>query len=324
MSACHLVCVSHGPALARPNPAPREHAAVEAAYEARARALQAFAPDLVIMFAPDHYTGVHLQLVPPFCVGLACESVADYGGFPGRFAVPEDTAWACIEALRAAEFDVAVSYAMTVDHGFSQPLHRLAGALDRYPVVPILINAICRPAASFRRVRKLGEAVGAFARGLGCRVAFLASGGLSHHPVNVFPQDLASADPALRDYLTYGGGKGEMSRAGWVEHMSEMTRLGGERVKRGEMVAADFRINPEWDREFLRLFAAGDLTAFDAWRPEEVIAQAGVAAIEVQQWIAAAAAARAMGCGPPVIDLYVAAVEYRLAVGVAHADGPCA
>jgi 2,3-dihydroxyphenylpropionate 1,2-dioxygenase len=74
-----LTCVSHGPALADPLPEPREHGAVAVAYAARAVAMAVFEPELIVVFAPDHYTDIHLELVPPFCIGLRCNAVGDYG-----------------------------------------------------------------------------------------------------------------------------------------------------------------------------------------------------------------------------------------------------
>jgi len=299
-------------------PRPPEHESLVAAYEARARALQAFDPELVVIFAPDHYTGVHLQMVPPFCIGLNCEAVDDYGGHPGRLNVPQPVAWGCIESLRSADFDVAVSHAMAVDHGFSQLLQGLAGGLDRYPVLPILINTTCRPVSSFRRVRSFGAAVGRYVKTLGLRTAFIGSGGLSHHPANIFPQDLGSTDPDIARYLLHGGMNGGMGRTEWIAQLAKWTEEGGQKVASGERTAKDFRLNPAWDKQFLEAFAAGKLDVFDAWDPLWVIEQAGVAAMEVQQWIAAAAAAQACGLGAPSIDFYFSGAEYRISVGVAH------
>ena len=321
MARALLTCVSHGPALTAPAPEPPEHKPLMAAYAARAEAFRAFDPELVILFAPDHYTGVHLQMVPPFAVGLAAEAVADFGGRPGRLRVPAELGLRLAEAVRAADIDIAVGYDLTVDHGFSQPLYGLAGALDRYPTLPVFINTTCAPVSAFRRVRLLGEAVGRFAHTLGLRVALVASGGLSHHPVNVFPPTPNDIVPGLEDYLVFGGAKGGMDRDAWIAHLGRGVVAGGQAVVRGEKTAKDFRLNPAWDRGFLDAFLAGDYPAFDAWDPQAVIEQAGVGAIEVQQWIAAGSAAAAFGLVSSQLDFYYSGAEYRISVCVAHA-GP--
>jgi 2,3-dihydroxyphenylpropionate 1,2-dioxygenase len=315
-----LTCVSHGPALENPLPEPREHGIVSAAYKARAAAMAAFDPELVVVFAPDHYTDIHLELVPPFCIGLRAEAVADYGGFAGKINVPSELAARCVGYLRERDIDIAVSHSMKVDHGFSQPLHNVCGGVGRYPVLPICINTTCNPLSPFRRIRLLGEAVGEFARQAGKRVAFLASGGLSHHPANIFPQDLAGAPDKIKEYLMYGGRSGEMSVADWHKYLGEQTVLGGRSVIEGRRTAKDFRLNREWDERFLSAFIKGDYAVFDSWDPTEIVRDAGVAAMEIQQWIAAASAAQIAGVEPIVVDAHVTTVEYRLSVAVAHAD----
>lgn len=315
-----LTCVSHGPALANPLPEPREQPQVQAAYAARASALAAFDPELIVIFAPDHYTDIHLELVPPYCLGLSCEAVADYGGYAGTLDVPAELASRCAAWLREHDIDIAVSHAMKVDHGFSQPLHNLAGGVARYPVLPICINTTCNPLSPFRRIRLLGEAVGAYAKRLNKRVAFMASGGLSHHPANIFPQDLTDAPQHVKQYLMFGGDGGAMKMADWHEYLGEQTVLGGRSVIQGKRTAKDFRINREWDERFLAGFLSADLSLFDSWSPTQIVQQAGVAAMEVQQWIAAASAAKRAGVKPVVLDLHVCTVEYRLSAAVAHAD----
>jgi len=318
--SCFLACASHGPAIALPKPRAAQHEAVVAGYASVAARLQAFDPELIVIFAPDHYAGVHLSLVPPFCIAMECEALADYGGFPGVVNVPRDIAVGCLEHLRDCGFDPSVSHHMLVDHGFSQPLTWFTGAVDRYPVLPILINTTCHPVSRFKRIRQLGEAVGQFAKGLGRRVAFIGSGGLSHHPANIFPQQLQQESAEIREYLTYGGMRGGMLIEDWLRYLGERTIIGGELVARGERTAAEFRINPDWDARFLELITGDCLDVFDAWDPVRVVEQAGVAAMEVQQWLAARSAAAVCGVRKPVVDLYVATVEYRIAVGVMHAD----
>ncbi|MGH8247772.1 MAG: 3-carboxyethylcatechol 2,3-dioxygenase, partial [Gammaproteobacteria bacterium] len=166
------------------------------AYEHRAADVRAFDPEVVFVFGADHYEGHHLKSMPAFMVGQEAEAIDDYGGFPGRLNVPGDIAIACASSLMNREFDVAVSYAMQVDHGFSSVLHNVLGAIDAKPVVPIFVNALCHPRPSFKRCREFGQAVGRFAAGLGKRVLFLGSGGLSHETGEVFPQVDAAPDRA--------------------------------------------------------------------------------------------------------------------------------
>ena len=315
-----LICVSHGPALTNPHPVPEEHDEIIESYAARAASLCEFDPELLIVFGPDHFTNIHFGSVPPFMIGFAAEAVDDYGGFPGSFSVPRDLANECFLALREQGFDIALSQYLIVDHGFSQPVHLLAGGLDRFAVLPIFINTTCWPPSSFRRIRHLGEAIGRFASKLGMRISFLGSGGLSHHPVNIFPQRLEDASDAVREYLLFGGRRGGMNYIDWIRYLGEQTERGGNLVARGERTAEHCRLNPEWDRRFLNLMVAGDYSVFDSWTPEAVVREAGIAAIEVHQWIAAAAAAQVVGTDRAIIDFYAPVVEYRLSVGVLHAD----
>jgi hypothetical protein len=111
-----------------------------------------------------------------------------------------------------------------------------------------------------------------------------------------------------------------MTVADWHQYLGEQTILGGRSVIEGWRTAKDFRINREWDERFLAAFTKGYYSAFDSWDPAEIVRDAGVAAMEIQQWIAAASAAQIAGVKPVVVDVHVTTVEYRLSVAVAHAD----
>ena len=167
---------------------------------ARAR-IAAFNPELVVLFAPDHYNGFFYDVMPPFCLGIGATSIGDFSSASGVLPVPTALAEACAHAVIKDGIDLAVSYCMQVDHGFAQPLEELTGSLTRYPVIPLFINSVAPPVVSFRRARQFGEAVGEFARQQGKRVLFIGSGGLSHNPP--VPQ-MATATAEVAERLIAG------------------------------------------------------------------------------------------------------------------------
>lgn len=288
-------------------------------YQARVDEFRKFDPELVIVFGSDHYDGVHLKLMPPFIVGLAAESIGDPGGYPGKIDVPSDTAGDLVTELMRSDFDVATSYAMELDHGFSSVMHLFMGELDSRPVIPVHINTICTPLASLRRCRMLGERVGQFASKLGKRVAFLGSGGLSHETNFIFPQ-YHQAEGAVRDYIVHGGAKGEISRSAWLGDVDVAMRSLDEDMISGKPLPDFAVINADWDREFLDTFKAGDLTKFDSWTDELVMDVAGQGANEVRLWIAAAAAAQAAGATQVAVDFYSDSTSFGIGIGIAHAS----
>ncbi len=287
-------------------------------YDARVAEFRAFDPDLVIVFGADHYDGLHLKLMPSVLIGMAAEAMADTGGYPGKLNVASDLALSCAEFLVEHEFDIATSYAMTVDHGFSNVLHNFLGAIDAKPIIPIHINALCHPRPTLRRCRQLGQAVGEFAAGLGKRIAFLGSGGLSHETSMVFPQFDTAPNDAIRDFIVHGGSQGEISMESWLGNIhGVMVELAGP-VADGSHVTG--KLNPEWDRRFLQAITSDDLTALDNWGDAELVDAAGSGAGEIRQWVAAVAAARAAGASVPSMDFYAHDTPIGVGAGMIHAS----
>jgi 2,3-dihydroxyphenylpropionate 1,2-dioxygenase len=313
-----LLCASHSPLMYCYARAPACHAATEQLFADRARAVRDFEPELVINFGPDHFNGFFLELMPPFCAGLACSAVGDIGGFAGPLKVPADLALACIGQVRDAGVDLAVSYQMTVDHGFSQTLMRVLGALDAYPTIPIFVNGIAPPYVPFKRSRLLGEAVGRFAAGLNRRVLFLASGGMSHNPLRYYPKYGTGGDEVSGYQLAGGHGTGLTSQQ-WLDRLELMHREGARMLVDGTRTRADLKLNPEVDLKFLNTLCSGELQRFDAIDPAWMVEQAGIGSLELHTWVAAAAAHQAAGGAPPTVDIYAEALEYGIAFGMAHA-----
>lgn len=313
-----LICTAHSPIMACYARKPDAFDAIEAAIARRAARVRDFDPELVVVFGTDHFNGVFLDQVPPFSVGLAAEAVDDIGGFPGTLDVPADTAGNLIEAVRADGIDVAASYAMTIDHGFTQPMFRLLGALDRYPAIPIFVNGIIPPFVPFKRSRLLGEAVGRFIAGIGGRVLILGSGRMSHHPTRYYPAPGEGA-PDVAEWQSAGGRAAGMTQTEWLERLRTMHLEGAEMLANGQRTREDIHLNPEFDRGFLDALSAGALESFDSWKPAEIVAKAGIGALELHTWIAACAANRIAGGAGPRTDIYADTLEYGIGFGLIHA-----
>jgi 2,3-dihydroxyphenylpropionate 1,2-dioxygenase len=289
----------------------------------RGRAMiEAFDPELIIFFGTDHFAGFHLSLMPSFCIGLnECVAVDDVGGHPGRLAVDKASALALLDHLRGEGFDPATSQKMRVDHAFSQPLYRLFGRNDRYPIVPIFLSVLTEPFAPFKRSRLFGQSVGRFAAASGKRILIIGTGGLSHHPTRYFPLP-EDAEPDVYAYQLDGDrGGGAFDDPLWFKRLLDMHIEGADMLISGRRTRADIRLNPEMDQQFLATLKERDLEAFDEWGRREMIDIAGVGFMELHSWIAAAAADREAGDTLPLTTVYAPTLEYGIGYGMAYSEG---
>jgi 2,3-dihydroxyphenylpropionate 1,2-dioxygenase len=313
-----LLCASHSPLLYCFAKEPEQWDELQAAFGARADAVAAFDPELVIAFGSDHFNGFFLKLMPAFCVGLNARAVGDIGGFEGPLQVPTEIAIELTDALRSSDIDPATSTDMCIDHAFSQSIHTLCGGLDRRPTVPVFINCITEPFVPFRRSRLLGDAIGRYALASGKRTLFLASGGMSHHPRRYYPELGDGPDDVTAWQLSGGTDPRSLSAAQWLDRLEEMHHEGAKMIVRGERTAKDMCLNPESDRRFLDVLTGPSLDDFDHWDPRELVATGGIGSMELHTWIAASAAQLAAGGRPPVVDFYAVTPELGIATGIAH------
>lgn len=316
-----LTCVSHSPIIMVRAKAPADEPAILALYAQCASAIARFEPELVIIFGSDHFAGFFLSTMPAYCIALAAEAVADVGGFGGTFNVPGETASALIVHMRAAGFDPAMSYHMTVDHAFSQPIKRLTGALDRYPVIPIFIGSQTPPYMSFARSRAFGTAVGRFVAASGKRTLIIGSGGLSHHPTRYYPL-LGEASPAVAGWQMHGERAGTFTTSAWFEKLHEDHISGADMLISGERTAEHIRLNAEFDRWFMARLGAGDEETLARIPPEEAFEKAGIGSLELHTWIAALAAHQGAGGAPPTQQIYSPTLEYGIGYGMAYSPVP--
>ena len=244
-----------------------------------ARLVGEFAPELVVLFAPDHFNGFFHDLMPPFCIGSEAEALGDYGTPAGPLKVSAADALGLAQALNAQGFDVAVSRRMAVDHGFAQPLQLLFGGLDSPPLVPVFINAAAPPAIpAVVRCVGLGRAAGRHFADDPRRILFIGSGGLSHDPP---VPTLDNPDPAARESII-------------VRHLytaDERTARQARVLAVGRDMAAGKSsrraLNAEWDQRVMTLLEHEDWTAIGAISEEEIVREGGTSAHETKNWIAA-------------------------------------
>jgi 2,3-dihydroxyphenylpropionate 1,2-dioxygenase len=283
LAAC---CMSHSPLLELTDPGPELTADVEAAFASARDFVRNYDPDLLVVFAPDHYNGFFYELMPPFCVGLEATSIGDYGSEAGPLDVPRDIAQECAKAALDAEVDLAVSLRMEIDHGAVQPLEILFGGIRERPVVPFFVNSVAPPFAPISRVRKLGQAVGRYLATLDRRVLLIGSGGLSHEPP---VPTLETAPPTVVEGLIAGRHPTAEARAARQDRVvaaAQQFAAGAGNLK---------PLNPDWDQVFIDQLAANDLDAIDRYTNESIETEGGASAQEIRTWVAAYAALSAVG-----------------------------
>ena len=276
----------------------------------------AFAPELVVLVAPDHYNGFFNELMPPFCIGTQARSVGDYLTPAGELNVDADTALAFAERLMDDDFDMAISRRMQVDHGFVQALQLLWGGLDTPPVVPIFLNAVAQPGIPrLRRCRALGQAIGSFLDGESRRTLLIGSGGLSHEPP---VPTLSHPDAAVRERITGRNAPTQVER----DAKTQRVMAAGRALAEGSPSIKP--INPEWDRRWMDALVGGaaELDVLCAMSEVSIEQQAGLSAHESKSWLIARSALTTDHPLTCTLRHYQAIPEYIAGFGVMWLEQP--
>ena len=111
-----LECLSHTPLHGYYDPAAEILAEVEQAQAAARVRVERFDPELMVLFAPDHYNGYFYDLMPPFALGVQARAIGDFESLEGPLRVPKDLALQCARQALEAGVDLSISYRMQVDH----------------------------------------------------------------------------------------------------------------------------------------------------------------------------------------------------------------
>lgn len=172
---------SHVPdLLARPEIDPAD--AVErlsGGYGQLAKVLAAAEPDVLLTTADCHFQSFETGAFVVGTAGSHTGSMEFFGRPDLDININGDPAFATaiVDAVRAAGLEVEPAPVVHMDHGLIVPLRHVLPRED-LPVVPI----ITQPARTFSPwgARAFGEVLRGVVAGSGKRVAFLATGGLSH------------------------------------------------------------------------------------------------------------------------------------------------
>jgi 2,3-dihydroxyphenylpropionate 1,2-dioxygenase len=302
--------ISHTPLMglnAVPEAVDRE---LQSAIAAARQQVQAFAPDLVVLVAPDHYNGFFNELMPPFCIGSVAESVGDYLSPAGSLNVDAEAAIALADRLMDEDFDIAVSRQMRVDHGFAQALQLMWGSLDTPPVLPIFLNAVAKPGIPrVRRCRAVGEAVGRFLDTLPRRTLLIGSGGLSHEPP---VPTLAHPDPAVRQRIT----RRTEPTAAERDAKTQRVMAAGRALAAGDSTMKP--LNPAWDQRWMDALAQGGpaLDALNGLSEDSIEREGGLSAHESKTWLVARSALPSDRALPCALRHYQAIPEYIAGYGL--------
>ncbi|HEX4091047.1 MAG TPA: hypothetical protein VHZ33_20240 [Trebonia sp.] len=277
-----------------------------------AAAVTRLAPDAVVVIGPDHFHANFYDVMPPFVLGVeSAEGFGDYGSRPGPLPVATELAWAVRDGLDGAGFDVALSYALTVDHGVVQSYDMIcgAGALDGVgagggagiPLVPLVVNTAAPPLPTMERCAALGSALGASIRAasFGGRVLLIASGGLSHWLPSNDPRD-ASVAAERRASVIHGR---RDVRAFAAAREPAVLALAGD---------PNAHVNREWDSWFLKQLSGGDLAQVAELGDAGLEENAGRGGHEIRTWLAGLAAAAA----PLAWTSYEAVPEWITGMGI--------
>lgn len=275
-----FVGMSHSPfATMTPPRSPSDPGGAFLADTARlAEAVARTAPDAVVVIGPDHFHANFYDVMPPFVLGVE-EVVAfgDFGTRSGPLPVASELAWSIRDGL-AEDFDLSLSYSLTVDHGVVQTYDMLTAG-SGVPLVALVMNTAAPPLPSLARCVQLGRALGAAIRASDFpgRVLVAASGGLSHW--------LPSNDP--RDASVSGE-----KRASVIHGRRDVHAVAAAREPRVRAMGGDpnARLNAEWDRWFLDRLVDGDLDAVAELGDDKLEHEAGSGAHEVRTWLAGLAA----------------------------------
>lgn len=158
-------------------------ARIRAEFEQLQKAIEALAPDCIVMVSSEHLKTFFYDNFPQICVGLGntCRGWGDAGVAAADVPIAGDLASYLVEFGINAGFDLSWAVEPRLDHGFMCPLTLLTPKMN-IPIVPIFTNSSTAPLPPLSRYVSLGKMIKAAVESYATtdRVVLIAAGGLSH------------------------------------------------------------------------------------------------------------------------------------------------
>lgn len=315
--------MSHAPGVLGWPDAPSNaiQASIAAAHAECARRLQESKPDVIIAFLDDHFENHFRKLMPTFAVGIADShsGPADYMmealKFDEKVVIDgkPDMGEILLRGLIAKNFDVARMGEIEYGNNLLVPLKFLTPNFD-VPVVPLYINVFSPPLPTMKRAYDFGAAVRALVEELpkDLRVAFLATGGLSHWPP-VWTEGAPEDDEFLQRMKRYQT-EGRHIALDDPELYSDLARYEIEMASKMQwpLRIQHPLVNAHWDQEVIEAFGKGDVQTLCNMTYEQVEEGGGHGGHEILNWIALMGA---MGGAPATVVAYEPVVEWICGMG---------
>lgn len=316
--------ISHAPgALGWPEAAaPDVLKRVEEATATLGQRLRDSRPDVIVAILDDHFENQYRNLLPTVSIGVADHHIGpakqwlealrltDQETFPGAPVIAESL----LRSMIKRGFDLARLGSIEYGNNLLVPWKNMEVSSD-IPVIPVFINVFSAPLMPYMRALALGQALREAVLELddGLRVAFIATGGLSHWPP-FWTLSSSEEDRFLQQRMKRFQTEGKTYLATDPGLYTDLAEYEIRMAKLSQEHGVPL-VNAEWDRSFLKALETSDMSYLEALTFEEVEAHGGHGGHEILNWLALFGA---MDCAPGRLLAYEDVTEWIC--GMAYMD----
>ncbi len=291
------ISLSHAPGVLGWPDAPTAEAQrkIIAAHAECARRLEGYKADLIIAFLDDHFENHFRNLMPTFSVAVApshsgpAEYMMEALRFDKKVVLPgePELGETILRELVHSDFDVARLGEIEYGNNLLVPLKVMRPQFD-IPVLPIFINVFSPPIPKMNRAYELGAAVRKIVDAYpdDRRIAFLATGGLSHWPP-VWTEGAPEDDRFLQRMKRYQT-EGKQVALDDPELYSDLAKYEMEMMAKMQWPLRHQHplVNEAWDREMMSAFERGDVRQLRACTFDDIEKGGGHGGHEMLNWMA--------------------------------------